>query len=556
MSDPRRLLRALVLAVAGFAPPSGARAQATPYVPAPDPAYENLDALLTAGLVRGLILGQRPYSRLAFARAALDARARLDAGREGSFAKPRVLEALARLESRFADEIESACPAGAESCPDPQSYGSLRRAELSATWADSPPRTVPTSYTERSHIDADVDPLLQRDHGRVLVDGWTAAVETQWDGAIGRRLALQVQPRVWLAEDPAGGAEADVTLVTGYARALLGNLSVVVGRDQVSHGHARAYRPVFSDNARGFDMIRLSMERPAHLPWIFRYLGPVGFTGMVADMGRDQDIPGSKLFVFEGAMRPHRNLEIGGAVLNHQLGEGAPEATVGQRIRDILLIVHRRGFFSIFPPVGAEFSDKVVAADVRLTLPAQGLDVYAEVTTTDDHGFFKRPHEPFWTEAAWTWGARLSGLGDEGRVDLWTELGRNGVRIYTHHQFTSGLTLDRRIIGSPLGPLGTGIQGGLDWTGTKDRVSLGAAWERYSSDRYSDDPDTSGLDWVKVADNPDEIRVRTTLAWTREAARPGLRMTVRLGYEHVTRFDFTDRNRSNFLAQVGLEYVW
>ncbi|MDP2956709.1 MAG: capsule assembly Wzi family protein [Longimicrobiales bacterium] len=336
---------------------------------------------------------------------------------------------------------------------------------------------------------------------------------------------------------------------------LLGNLSVEVGRNHAPHGHAREYGPVMSHNPRGLDMIRLSMERPGRFPWIFRHLGPVGVSAYVADMGRDQDIPGSKLFVFEGAIRPHRNLELGGALLNHQLGEGAPDAEWHQRVRDILFIVHRRPFY-IFPPVGGEFSDKVMAADARLTLPGQGIELYAEVASTDDHGMFDAAYEALWTEAAWTWGVRASGLGDEGRLDLWAEAGRNGVRPYTHHQFTSGMTVDRRVIGSPLGPLGTGFQGGVDWTDGSQTISWNAAWERYSGDNYGDGVDKSYLDWVRLADNPDEVRIRTTLDWTRQAALSGLRTTVRLGYEHVTRFDFTDRNRSNFLAQVGVGYVW
>lgn len=101
-------------------------------------------------------------------------------------------------------------------------------------------------------------------------------------------------------------------------------------------------------------------------------------------------------------------------------------------------------------------------------------------------------------------------------------------------------------------------------------VSLGdglrnnAAWERYAGDEYSENPQSRRF--ARVADNPDEIRLRTTLEWTRRPARAGagvgtvvrtgVRTTLRLGYEQVTRFDFTDRNRSNLLAQVAVGYAW
>ena len=81
---------------------------------------------------------------------------------------------------------------------------------------------------------------------------------------------------------------------------------------------------------------------------------------------------------------------------------------------------------------------------------------------------------------------------------------------------------------------------------------MAGALERYQGDTYRDPP-PAPVRWIRTADNPDEIRLRGTAAWTREPVEAtGLRATVRLGYEHVTRFDFTDRSRSNLLAQVEL----
>ena len=78
--------------------------------------------------------------------------------------------------------------------------------------------------------------------------------------------------------------------------------------------------------------------------------------------------------------------------LNHQGGSGGPPATFAERLQDIFLIY----------PQGQPISDKVFGADVRLTLPAAGLQLYMEVLTTDDHELFSSP-EP--------------GVGERGRVD-------------------------------------------------------------------------------------------------------------------------------------------
>lgn len=524
-------------------------AQASPYVPTDGPDYRDLDALVMSGLVTEIITGQRPHSRMAFARFVWEARGRLEASSEAR-PKARFTEALERLERRFSAEIEGLCSPGVEACNAPVPYAAMRQAALDVTRAGSPPRAIPTGLQEGDQIDGVINPLLQNNQGRILADGWTAGGEGILDFAVGPRLAVQLRPRVWITEGAGGGGEPDVTLLQGYARTTFGKMSLEVGRIQAPHGPSRGNGPVVSANARGMDMIRLTHDRPARLPWVFRGLGPFRFTAFVADMGRDRDTPGSKLIVFEGAVRPWSNLELGGTILNHQGGDGAPEATWRERLSDILLLESRRFLpFSGVPPI----SDKALSLDARLTLPGSGVELYTEVMTTDDHNLFNSVRDGLWNNAAWIAGFRVMGLGDEGRVEYCMEWGHSGVRSFTHHQFSSGLTLDGRVIGSTMGPLAARMSGGLEWTGSRSHLALAAHWERYSGDHWINGHEAG---FIRSADNPDEIRLRTTLDWTRHPDITGLRTTVRLGYEHVTRFDFTDKNRSNFMVQVRAEYLW
>ncbi|MHB1193079.1 MAG: capsule assembly Wzi family protein [Longimicrobiales bacterium] len=553
-------MAALLMAAALF--PDAAASQATPYVPTQDPAYQDLDALVSAGLVRGLVLGHRPYSRMAFARAAAEARGRVAV--EGTEPKQRIAEALRRLEGAFEAELGRLCSGGTEECPSAgssadslvDSSARMRGARMDVSAAESPYREIPTRYlpvvnVDGENLDADLNPLLQRNQGRELADGLTLAAEAWADLGLGSHLAAQIQPRAWVSRPGGGGSEAGATLMRGYVRGLVGNLAVAVGRNDAPHGHARDYGPVFSHNPRALDMVRLSMEEPRRLPWVFRVLGTTSFAAWMADMGQDQDTPGSKLFVMEAALRPHPDLELGAALLNHQGGKGAPSASLAERLRD-LLFLERRPFLPFAP--NPEFSDKVLAVDVRLGLPSLGAQVYLEGMTTDDHNLFLSPRDGLWNNAAWTVGVEVAGLGQEGRTDLWAEGTHAGVRAYTHHQFTTGMALDRRVLGTPVGPLGSGIQGGITWTGPAQRWELGGAWERYAGDLYEEDEETAR--YIRISDDPDEVRVRATLDWAREPAVTGLRTSVRLGYEHVTRFGFTDRSRSNFLAQVGVGWAW
>ena len=535
-----------------FLAPAPASSQASPYVPTLDAAYEDLDALVRVGLARGLVLGQRPYSRMVFARVVAQAQEALAEGEE--VPRARFLESLDRLEARFAREMGFLCDSGEVPCPEVIPYAEVRSASFEGSFADSPPRPTEARIGGGTSIDADIAPLLQRNRGRVLADGWTTAGEAVIDVGLGSGVAAQLQPRVRVDEGTGGGSRTKAILMGAYLRGLIGNASLEVGRNHVTQGHSRDLAPMLSSNSRPLNMVRVSMDRPGTLPWIFRHLGPTSWALTVADMGADRDIPNSKIAVVEGAIRPHANFELGLSLISHQGGEGGPEATVYQRVRDVLaFLLNRRPFY--WGDGDEFFSDKMLGVDARLTLPDHGLEFYLEGATTDDHDLFSVPREGFWTEAVWTGGFRVSGLGAEGRTDLWAEGTHSGVRPYTHHQFTSGLAVDRRILGSPLDPTAAGFHGGLVWRGRSHSVAATGAWERYEGDLYHDPP-PSPIQWRRLEDRPDEIRVRGIIDWTSQSSVTGLRTTVRLGYEGVTRFNFTSEDRRNYLAQVRLDYLW
>ena len=540
-----RALRTLLTAAALLSLPESGRCQSTSYVPVDDPAYHDLDALVAAGWIGGVIAGQRPYSRAAFRRWTDEATARMD---EDPAVAPRYREALARLQTRFDGGTSPGTGPGG---PGDGARLLLRGLRGDVAWASSPPRPVRTQLT--SEVDADVNPLLQRNFGRPVVDGWTVGTEAWLEGRWGSRFAAQLRPRVWASHAPGGGARADVGTVDGYLRGLFGNLSVDVGRNGVVRGHAPNAAPVFSGNARGLDQLRLSMERPAHLPWLFRVLGPVSVSALVADMGGATATAGSKLIAFQGSARPHPDLEVGGALLNHQGGGVGREVPLGDRLRDVFFLLRRRPFYWGGPVRVA--SDKALALDARLSVPSRGITVALEMMTTDDHDLFRSVKQALWHDAAWTGSAQVTGLGAQGRLDLWMQISRVGLLPYTHHEFTGGLALDRRILGSPLGPLGTGLEGGVHWNGATHRLSAWGAWERYAGDTYRN-PDDGLSHRFRTADNPDEIRLRAMASWSRGGAPGGMRTTVRGGVERVTRFAWGPTGRTNALLQLQVDRVW
>lgn len=535
------LLLWFTLEFAGCLVVTGARAQASPYVPIMDPAYVQLDALAAIGLVQVPSLVQRPYSRLAFGRLTKQARINLDSL---SDTKERFREALISLEKEFAVEIVLLCDDTGPPCRVADRATVLREVRVDFTMSRSPGRDMRTAYAQEDFIEGVVNPLLQRNSGRVLLDGLTGGLESILDIQLTSHVSAQLRPRAWIAR-PQGAAElGDVTLLDGYLRGVFGGFALEAGRNHLLRGRSKDAGPLLSNNSRGLDMVRLSRESPWRFPWLFRFLGPVTGAAWVADLGSDRLIPHSKLIGFELGARPARYLELGVSLLNHQGGDGAPEASWGDRLRDIFLVM----------PAGAEISDKILSADIVLTFPSSGIELFASALSTDpDYELSYRILESWWDEAIWITGLKWSGLGQDGRIDLWLEGHHAGVRPHTHHQFKDGLTVDDRVFGDPLGPLASSWQSGIAWTGAKDILQIDLFREIYSGDDWENEG--TPFRWVRVKDNPDEIRFRIVTDWTRNHAASDLQTSVRLGYEHVTRFDFTDVNRWNYVAQVRFTWV-
>ena len=104
-----------------------------------------------------------------------------------------------------------------------------------------------------------------------------------------------------------------------------------------------------------------------------------------------------------------------------------------------------------------------------------------------------------------------------------------------------------------MGPLSNSWQSGIAWTGTEDILQVELFREVYSGDDWENEG--TPFQWVRLKDNPDEIRFRIITNWTRNHKASELQTSVRLGYERVTRFNFTDVNRSNYMAQVQFTWV-
>lgn len=523
--------------------PQAVASQGATYVAGLDPAYDDLDVLVAAGAVKKILVGERPHSRAAFRRFVEEAKRHV----AEHAMSDRVNEALTRLGLRFASERARG--------------GRIRptSARFDLVASQSPYRAQRPGADD--DLDAALNPLLQRNHGRFLEDGFTAAFEGgvaleagRWAGA--------VVPRVYVGA-PGGPmtTRVDADIAEAYARTVLGPASLAIGRIETSWGHGTDRGPFLSNNARGLDMIRVAGDRPIRLPGLFAGLGLWNGSIALATLGDNNDNPGAKLLLVRVGGRPSQYVEFGVGYTNMQGGAGAPKATFWERIRDAALL----GFQAPSPehPTGAlEISDKVLGADFRISVPSIRSALFVNFLTTDDRWFFTQPSKGYTEDAIWLVGAEAKGLGPDGRWDAHAEWRRNGARAHSHGQFTSGMTIDGRVLGDFLGPNASGLSAGLDWTGPQSRVRIRGSSDRYLGDKFAwdvvvfEDGRVSSGPWRRIEDNPDEMRRRMEVEYLRFEGWRGLETSVRVGYEHVTRFDYAEGNRQNFVAQLSLRYAW
>jgi hypothetical protein len=525
------LLWALLLAVAL---PAAARAQGTPYVPMLDPAYEDLDALIGSGLVRDLFVGERPYSQASFRRFVQEASRR----GAGLTLTARESEAIARLETRF----------GAAALPGT----TLRRTPITGTVAiaSSPTRAMRVNgFAPGIALDADLNLLLQRNQGRVLLDGFTSAVEGGFTVQRGH-FAAEVTPRVWAGLPSAKPADTGLDLVAGYARGVWGPVALDLGRSAYVVGFGPYGGAMQSTNARALDQARLRAERPVRLPGVLRHLGLWQASLAIATLGPNRDNANGTLVSMRLSGRPSRYVEWGISYENQHSGEGAPFSYQYQRLQEMFLPFRKSGWVYAV-------TDRVVGAEMRIAVPQTRSALYANFLTTDERYRFSMKAGGYWEDAVWVGGFEQRGLGRDGRLDLRLEGRHSGPIPHSHHQFTSGMTVDRRTFGDAMGPNSEGVALTGTWNGRESRLSVEAAMERYSIDNYdmfkSPSPRLSwDEDWRRVTNLPKELRQRVMLNWLQYRGWRGYESSLRLGYERIVRFNWTDRTRHAAVLEWSL----
>lgn len=505
---PRRGVPVLTALLALAVAPTSARAQHAATLPPLDPAYRDVERLEAFGLVPRGVGGPMPWSRGRVAWMVREARALL-AARADLPPEPRrdLTSLLDRLEARFGASRASRLAA---------------TAEVEAGGGRSPGVAYP--YDALGDLDAVLNPLWSGRGGRVYGDEWSVAGAGRVDLPLGARGVLSAGGRVEAGGSGGLTAGRDGVVAEGlHTRFVVGRLGVQAGRDHVWTGPGPDGGGLLGLNGPPLDLVRLATDRPLPL----HLLGDTDLSFFVADLGAAHVFPHAKLIGALFAVRPAAGLDVGVALLNKQGGEGAPEATLGQRVRDLFWVVD---WFQDEDPM---ISDKMAALHLRQRFERVAL--FGELTLTDFD--YRRRRYTFVSGAGYRVGVSLPRLGSAERAGVHVEAARVGPLVYRHHQFTTGSAVDGFVQGSLPGPDSRALTARFTWdapaSGWNAELRLTREW-RNGDVWFNDDLDPDRLRLGTAM--PDETRLRGEARLLRSLRDGAGGLEVRAGIERARNF--------------------
>lgn len=399
----KSLSKCLVILLALFIT-AGKGHGASPHVPVGSWVYPALEKLEAEGLLASGILTSRPISRAEAVRLVKEA----EAG-QPSAAAMRVIQ---KLKKEFTiDEAAST-----------KYFRPFEEARFKYLYADGTPHFL--------NLNNKGDNFGNGSNFRAALSSSAGAGP----------LAFYMNPEIRYPEDPTT-EDVEVVLVEGYGSLNLWNMELTAGRQSLWWGPGFHGALLLTDNARPFDLIKLTNPKPATLPWIFKYIGPIKFTGFVTRLEEDRDFANPYLAGLRLDLKPHSNVNIG--IARVAMFGGAGRHVDAGVIWDVITAGNEN--------VIGEPGNQLGSIDLKVVLPfdLQKVVIYGELGGEDEAGNLP-------SRVAYLMGAYLPGFLGVERLDLRVEYGQTYIGKYpdvwyNHHVYTTGYTYDGRIIGHHMG---------------------------------------------------------------------------------------------------------
>jgi hypothetical protein len=378
-------------------------------------SYDAVEKFANYGLIDGAMLTTKPLSRLEMARHVAQAKDTL----EGMKDTPEILTAvMERLTREYRAEL-------------------VQLGALDGAHSESSVKPLEDPYVK--YLYAKHMPDLENRRGDVFQSGSNYRAGLASRGTLFDTFAFSLHPEY------AGSSEGgnDVDLIEGYGKVGLGPLELEAGRDSLWWGPGYHGSILMSNNARPFDMLKISNPGPILLPWIFRAMGPVKAEWFLARLEADRDFPHANLSGMRLNIRPHPLVEMGASRVVMFGGQGQPGL----------------GLFDYVTPLVAaheEAANNQLAGfdgSVLLPLPKNGflrsIKLYVDAAGEDEAGLIPTK----WGDLL---GVQFNDILKTGRTDFRIEYADDIVPgypnvFYTHGLYTSGYTYEGRVIGHYMG---------------------------------------------------------------------------------------------------------
>ncbi len=401
-------------------------------IPLDSPLYLYLEKLAGFGLIASDVKGLKPFAKSEAARLLLEAEANLPQfdGAGVAFATEllqRVRELIPREAALYADSAQA----------PPVAYNPLSAARLRYVYLDGVPRSYvrevrdPANQSAFGFIGGNLrplspgiihttgtegTPLVENNEGVIYRRGHNAELRWSMEGYGGDWGAVLVEPL--LLHTPDSDA---LRLQKGYVKLGGGGLDLEVGRDANWFGPGYRGTTILTNNARNFDMVKLSSPEPVAVDWIKEHLGELKYALILSRFDETGTGAGLRQPWFLGlkfALKPKPWFEIGGTLVRQ---EGGPGFTGSVPLKD-----------KIFGGADNDHINSIAGVDLRFRIPwLRNTEVYGEYSGEDSAAFWP-------IVESYVAGFYIPRLTPSGKDDFRFEYFWGSVMAYGDWQFPAG----------------------------------------------------------------------------------------------------------------------
>lgn len=422
----------IFLSVALFSCIPTSNAEVSVNVPVGHWPYNAIDKLTSLGLIKSHMLTTRPVTRLEMARLVREGKSNFDAKIDTLGPGPNNIakSILSRLESEFDPEIQV----------------------LTGT-AKTSTYLKPLEDTYLSYHHSKEGFSFENDRGREYSDGSSFKAGLSSHGILFKHFGFYINPEFRYSNEQFGDRDYRLSLMEGYGKLEWYNIELEMGRDSMWWGPGRHGSLILTDNAKPFDLIKISNPKPVVLPWLLRHLGLVRFNAFWAKLERSRYVPEPEFMGFRLDVKPFPFLELGASrtILLGGKGDKAAKGVADLSFSDWLKLLGGQNLGGSLDTDQIAGMDAVLhLEDIYRFLPIfNTLDLWGELYGEDEAA-----HLP--SRNGFVLGIRLGDLFLTGRTNLFIEHADNVIHghpnfWYNHHVYKSGYTYYGRIMGHEMG---------------------------------------------------------------------------------------------------------